>query len=58
MVGPNARNGVGPHLNELFGRKAGAVENYRYSKDMARAGFVLNPIGAVVITVVCMIKFG
>jgi len=27
-------------------------------KDMARAGFVLNLVGAAVITVVCMIKFG
>lgn len=27
-------------------------------KDMARAGFFLNLIGAVVITIVCMLKFG
>ena len=38
MVGPDARHRVGPHLNELFGRKAAAYEDYRYSKDMARAG--------------------
>ena len=37
-VGPGARNKVGPHLNGLFGRKAAAVEGYRYSKAMKRAG--------------------
>jgi cytochrome c len=31
QVGENARNGVGPHLNGLFGREAGSVEGYRYS---------------------------
>ncbi|MEO0429018.1 MAG: c-type cytochrome [Pseudomonadota bacterium] len=38
MVGEKARNRVGPHLNELFGRKAAGVEGYRYSDDMQRAG--------------------
>jgi len=38
MVGPDARNRVGPHLNDLFGRKAAALEGYRYSADMKRAG--------------------
>ncbi len=38
MVGPDARNRVGPHLNELFGRRAAGLENYRYSADMKRAG--------------------
>lgn len=38
MVGSDARNRVGPHLNDLFGRKAAAVEGYRYSADMRRAG--------------------
>jgi cytochrome c len=38
MVGPEARNRVGPHLNELFGRKAAGLDGYRYSKDMLRAG--------------------
>ena len=28
MVGQGARNRVGPHLNELFGRKAASVEDY------------------------------
>lgn len=30
-VGENARNGVGPNLNGLFGREAGSVEGYTYS---------------------------
>ena len=38
MVGPEARNRVGPHLNELFGRRAGSVDGYDYSKDLAREG--------------------
>jgi cytochrome c len=38
MVGPDARHRVGPHLNELFGRRAAALEGYRYSEDMRRAG--------------------
>jgi cytochrome c len=31
QVGPTARNGVGPNLNGLFGRKAGSVQGYTYS---------------------------
>lgn len=38
MVGSDARNRVGPHLNELFGRKAAAIQGYKYSADMERAG--------------------
>lgn len=37
-LGPDARNRVGPHLNELFGRRAAAIEGYDYSADMERAG--------------------
>lgn len=37
-VGQDAKNGVGPHLNELFGRKAASIEGFDYSEDMARAG--------------------
>jgi cytochrome c len=37
-VGPDARNRVGPHLNEIFGRRAAAIEGYDYSRDMERAG--------------------
>lgn len=31
QIGPNAKNAVGPMLNGLFGRQAGAVEGYNYS---------------------------
>lgn len=37
-VGEGARNAVGPHLNGLFGRKAGAIDGFRYSKGLDRAG--------------------
>lgn len=37
-VGQAAEDRIGPHLNGIFGRKAGAHEDYRYSKSMARAG--------------------
>ena len=31
QVGETAKNGVGPQLNGLFGRKAGTVQGYTYS---------------------------
>ncbi len=31
-VGDKAKNGVGPVLNNIIGRKAGTVEKFRYSK--------------------------
>lgn len=38
-VGPEARNKVGPHLNQIIGRVAGNVEGFRYSRAMIeRAG--------------------
>lgn len=37
-VGEGAKNKVGPHLNELFGRKAAAIEGYKYSKAFKAAG--------------------
>ncbi len=37
MVGEDAKNRTGPQLNDLFGRPAGSVEGYKYSKDMMRA---------------------
>ena len=37
-VGEGARNGVGPHLNFVFGRKAAGLEDFRYSKSLERAG--------------------
>jgi len=37
-VGEGAKNRVGPQLNEVFGRKAGGLEGYKYSKAMTEAG--------------------
>ena len=37
-VGPEAKNKVGPVLNGVVGRHAGAVEGYKYSKAMAAKG--------------------
>ncbi|MCD1625785.1 c-type cytochrome [Seohaeicola saemankumensis] len=39
QVGEGAQNRIGPHLNNIFGRKAGSVgDDYRYSKGLARMG--------------------
>ncbi|MDJ0825991.1 MAG: c-type cytochrome [Rhodobacter sp.] len=37
-VGQGAKDRVGPHLNGIFGRRAGAHDGYRYSDDMAMMG--------------------
>lgn len=37
-VGENAKNKVGPQLNDVIGRTAGTVEGYKYSKAMVEAG--------------------
>lgn len=37
-IGEDARNATGPHLNGLFGRKAGSLDGFRYSPDMVRMG--------------------
>ena len=37
-VGEGAKNKVGPHLNELFGRTAGSLDGFKYSKAMIEAG--------------------
>lgn len=37
-VGPKAKNGVGPRLNGIFGRRAGSLTDFKYSKSMARMG--------------------
>lgn len=34
------KNRIGPHLVDLFGRKAGSVEGYKYSKAMKSSGIV------------------
>jgi cytochrome c len=36
------KNRIGPHLVELFGRKAGSVEKFRYSKALKNSGIVWN----------------
>jgi cytochrome c len=40
QVGPTAKNAVGPHLNGLFGRKAGTIEGYSYSPANKNSGIV------------------
>lgn len=37
QIGEGAVNRIGPHLNGLFDRAAGAVEGFRYSEGMQRA---------------------
>jgi len=37
-VGDGAKNKVGPQLNEVFGRAAGSLDDYKYSKAMIQAG--------------------
>ena len=36
-VGQGARDRIGPHLNNIFDRPAGAAEGYRYSTGFERA---------------------
>jgi cytochrome c len=38
QVGPEAKNLVGPQLNDLFNRTAGAVEGYSYSEANKKSG--------------------
>lgn len=39
MVGQEVRHRVGPHLNNIFDRRAGSMEDYtRYSKGLLREG--------------------
>jgi len=40
QVGENAKNGVGPHLNGLFGRQAGSLESYNYSAANKNSGII------------------
>ena len=38
-IGLNAKNGTGPHLNNIFGRIAGQLEDYKkYSKNIKKMG--------------------
>lgn len=38
QIGKGARHTVGPHLNGIFGRRAGTIDGARYSRDIVRAG--------------------
>ncbi|WP_346895913.1 c-type cytochrome [uncultured Roseibium sp.] len=38
QVGTGARNGIGPHLDGLFGRTAGSVADFKYSNAMTAKG--------------------
>jgi cytochrome c2 len=38
MVGPDAKNRVGPELNGVVGRTAGTLEGYKYSPALVDAG--------------------
>ena len=38
QVGETAKNGVGPMLNGLFGRKSGTIEGYKYSDANKNSG--------------------
>ena len=38
QIGEGAKNRIGPHLNDLFGRRAASVEGFRYSKAFRRLG--------------------
>ena len=37
-VGKGAENGIGPHLNGIFGRTAGSLEEFSYSDGLIREG--------------------
>jgi cytochrome c len=38
QIGPEAIHRVGPRLNGVFGRKAGALEDFKYSRPMKKMG--------------------
>ena len=38
QVGGGAEHRIGPHLNDVIGRAAGSLANYRYSQAMKAAG--------------------
>ncbi len=45
QVGETAKNGVGPVLNGLFGRKAGSIEGYNYSEANKTSGMLWDEAG-------------
>jgi cytochrome c len=38
QIGAGAKHRIGPHLNGVFGRAAGGLEDFKYSKSMQAAG--------------------
>lgn len=38
QIGQGATDRIGPHLNGIFGRRAGAHDGFRYSEDMSMMG--------------------
>ena len=38
QIGRGAENRIGPHLNDIFGRVAGSLSDFRYSRSMREAG--------------------
>jgi cytochrome c len=38
VIENNGRNGVGPNLHTVFGRRAASIENFRYSANMRTLG--------------------
>lgn len=38
QIGEGAKNGLGPHLNCIAGKKAGSVEGFKYSDAVANSG--------------------
>ncbi|TCM79290.1 c-type cytochrome [Rhodovulum steppense] len=38
QIGPEAEIGIGPPLNGIFGRRAGAISDFPYSRSMTRMG--------------------
>lgn len=38
LIGPGAGHDIGPHLNRLFGRRAGSVDGFSFSPSIQRMG--------------------
>jgi cytochrome c len=43
QIGPTAKNGVGPELNGVVGRKAGSDPNFSYSSANKESGITWTP---------------
>ena len=43
QIGPNAKNGVGPVLNGVVGRKAGTYPGFEYSDANKNSGIIWTP---------------